>query len=95
LGDNHYLEEFRDLVKNWSRWGTVERGEAVVRVLYSGISMRRLAKLVGCSEGLIRHYEIIGLLSDEWKQALREGRYSAREIVAAVRAAAMRTRSDE
>lgn len=79
------LAEIDELAANWSCLGAVERGEHVVDILGYGISNRKLAKVLRCSEGLIRHYEIIGFLTDPWKQALREGRYSARQVVDQVR----------
>ncbi len=68
-----YLEEVRWLIAYWPRLGTLERGEGVVSVLKYGISMRRLAKHVGCSESTIRNYEIIGLLTAPYKRGLLGG----------------------
>ena len=79
------LEEVGWLVANWPQLGTLERGEGVVSVLGYGISTRRLAKIIGCGEGTSRNYEIIGLLTEPYKQGLLEGRYSARQILALVR----------
>jgi len=67
----------------------------VVSVLHYGISMRKLAKILGCSEGTIRNYEIIGLLTAPYKQALLEGRYTARQILALVRELQKREAEDE
>lgn len=74
-----------DLAADWSHLGPLERGERVVDILAYGLSNRKLAAILGCSEGLVRHYDIIGRLPDYWKQALQEGRYSAREVVARAR----------
>lgn len=72
---DEYHEQLKYVVANWPDIGTLERGEALVRVLtFRFISMRGLAKIIGCSEGLIRDYEIIGLLTDRYKQFLREGK---------------------
>ncbi|MDT8066634.1 MAG: hypothetical protein ROO76_00570 [Terriglobia bacterium] len=71
--------------QNWKTWTDLERGEAVVRLRDYGVSHRRLARIAGCSEGLIRHIEIVGILPHHWKQYLYAG-YSTRRIVAAWRA---------
>ena len=80
-----YYQEVRSIQTYWPQLGTLERGEAIVSLLKYPVSMRRLASIVGCSEGTIRNYEIIGRLTPPFKQALRDGRYSVRQIVGLVR----------
>ena len=74
-----------DLNRNWNNWSDLDRGDAVVALLEYGVSRRHLARIVGCSEGLIRHIEIVGLLPHHWKQYLHAG-HSTRKVVAAWRA---------
>ena len=74
--------ELRD---HWREWHDLDRGARVVELRDTGVSQRKLAKLVGCSEGLIRHIEIVGRLPSSWKQRYDRG-WSTRAIVAAWRA---------
>jgi hypothetical protein len=74
--------ELRD---QWSEWHDLDRGAMVVELRDSGVSQRKLAKWVGCSEGLIRHIEIVGRLPWNWKQLYDRG-WSTRAIVASWRA---------
>jgi hypothetical protein len=70
---------------NWNNWNDLQRGEAIVLFRNAGESHRKLAKIVGCSEGLIRHIEIVGRLPLGWKQLILNG-HSTRRVVAAWRA---------
>jgi hypothetical protein len=45
----------RQVRLNWHTWNDLERGAAIVRLRDAGQSHRILAKIAGCSEGLIRH----------------------------------------
>lgn len=75
-----------EINRNWNVWSDLERGEAIVLFRDTGLSHRKLAKIAGCSEGLIRHIEIVGRLPLHWKQYLLDG-HSTRKVVAAWRAA--------
>ncbi len=66
---------------NWNTWDDLERGDAIVKLRKHGQSHRSLARIAGCSEGLIRHIEIVGRLPYAWKQLLRDG-HSTRKVVA-------------
>lgn len=79
------LEVVVELRDNWHTWSDLDRGDAVVALREYGVSQRKLAKIIGCSEGLIRHIEIVGRLPHHWKQYLLEG-HSTRKVVAAWRA---------
>ncbi len=80
MTDQALLYSLYQLRRNWSTWYDLDRGAAIVRLRDEGISLRKLAAIAGCSEGLIRHYEIIGRLPYSWKQYLVQG-YSARKVV--------------
>ena len=80
-----YLEKARSIQTYWPQLTPLERGEAVLMMLEYGISMRGLAKIVGCSEGTIRNYQIIGMLTDWSKRDVEEGRYPLRQIVRSIR----------
>ena len=71
----------RQLLHEWHAWGTLDRAGAVVRLRNEGYSLRRLGKIAGCSEGTIRNYELLGQVSDYWRQALIDGRISMRRLV--------------
>ena len=73
-----------ELNRNWKVWSDLERGAVVVALRDYGVSHRKLAKIAGCSEGLIRNIEIVGLLPHHWKQYLLDG-HSTRRVVAAWR----------
>ena len=79
-------EQALEIYRNWKVWSDLERGQAVVRLRDTGVSHRKLAKIAGCSEGLIRHIEIVGRLTGQWRQYLLDGN-STRKVVAAWRAA--------
>jgi len=55
-----------------------------MRVLAYGISGPKLAKIMGCSERLIRRHEIIDMLSPVMKQGIAQS-LSARQAVAVAR----------
>jgi hypothetical protein len=74
------LRYARELRLNWSHWNDLDRGAAVVRIRQAGVSLRKLALIAGCSEGLIRHIEIVGRLPTYWKQYLYAG-HSTRKVV--------------
>ena len=70
---------------NWKRWNDLQRADAILLLRNEGESQRTLAKIAGCSEGLIRHIEIVGRLPNSWKQLLLDG-HSTRKVVKAWRA---------
>jgi lambda repressor-like predicted transcriptional regulator len=65
--------------------GTLERAEAVVQLRDQGLSLRKLARTAGCSEGTIRNYEIRGRVPWQAKKMVYERRISMRKVVQAVR----------
>lgn len=85
INDYEALVELQRPRSRWSWWPDVFRGEVIVR-LRKYYSLRQLARELGCSEGLIRHLEIVGTLPLACKEELLAGRYSTREVVALVRA---------
>jgi len=63
MGDErHYniVHNLRELLYKWPAWGTWERDTSVVRLRNEGLSLRKLAKTAGCTEGTIRNYELLG-----------------------------------
>ena len=62
----------------------------MVRLRDEGFSLGRLAKIVGCTEGTIRNYEILGRAPLEAKRILYDGRVSMRRLVQLVRASRKR-----
>ena len=74
-----------ELREHWNDWHDLDRGETIARFRDCGESQRKLAKILGCSEGLIRHLEIVGRLPWQWKQ-LYDWNWSTRKIVEAWRA---------
>ena len=83
--DYEALVELHHLKSCWSWSEDVYRGQSIVR-LRKHYSLRELAVELCCSEGLIRHLEIVGTLPSEWKRALLAGQYSTRKVVAVARA---------
>jgi hypothetical protein len=73
------------LAANWLQLSPLDRADRVGYILRYGLSKRKLAKLLGRSEALIRHYEIIASLNDNGRNLLLSGRYSARQLVAEIR----------
>lgn len=69
------------LQAHWERLSDVERGQIIV-LLRAEMGVRQLARFLPCSEGLVRHLEIVGKLPAFVKQAIVEGRCSARKAVA-------------
>jgi hypothetical protein len=65
---------------DWNDWNDPERADAVLALLDFGLSRRAIARIAGCSEGLIRRIEIVGRLPYQWKQLLLQG-YSTRRVV--------------
>ena len=65
--------------------GTLERAAAVVQLRNQGLSLRKLARTAGCSEGTIRNYEILGRVPWQAKKMVYERRISMRKLVQAVR----------
>ncbi len=59
----------------------------MVRLRNAGYSLRKLAKVAGCSEGTIRNYEILGRIPPAGQQFLDDGRVSMRRLVKAARKA--------
>jgi len=82
-----YDQYSREVAVKWQDWGPLERAEAILWFRKQGRSLRNIAASLHCSEGLVRHYEIIANLPWQWKEALDHGRYSARQLAAMVRAA--------
>ena len=66
----------------------------VVRLRNAGYSLRKLAKIAGCTEGTIRNYEILGRVPPEAKQILYDGRVSMRRLVQLAREAQKRHKSE-
>lgn len=87
--ERHYyvVERLRELLYKWPAWGTLERADAVVRLRNEGFSLRKLARIAGCSEGTIRNYELLGRVPWEAKQMLFDGRVSMRQVVQVAREA--------
>lgn len=85
INEYEVLVELQRLKSRWSWWADVFRGEVIVR-LRKYYSLRQLARELGCSEGLIRHLEIVGRLPLACKEELLAGKYSTRRVVAEVRA---------
>jgi len=79
------IQRLHELLDRWPVWGTLERAESVVRLRNEGLSLRRLARTAGCSEGTIRNYEILGRVPWQAKQMLYERRISMRKLVQAAR----------
>ncbi len=79
------VREATRLRLNWKIWDDVARAEVIVWLRKRGVSLRKLAAAVGCSEGLIRHLEIVGRLPVYWKAEIRRGAVSTREVVGWVR----------
>lgn len=69
----------------------MDRGEAIVGLRGEGVSYCRLGKWVGCSEGLVRHLEIVGRLPEWPKQRIRAGE-ATRPFVEGVRSQRRLTR---
>jgi hypothetical protein len=84
MDDQTFDYHVRLLKFNWDSWNDLERASVVVLLCDDGASRRKLAKFIGCSEGLIRHMEILGCMPDSWQQLLT--RHSTRQLVAAWRA---------
>ena len=87
MDDDALYNYLRELLHEWPGWGPLERADAVVRLRNAGCSLRKLAKVAGCSEGTIRNYEILGRVPWEAKQMLRDGRVSMRRVVQLAREA--------
>ena len=85
----------RQLLHEWPAWGTLERAASVVRLRNEGYSLRKLAKVAGCTEGTIRNYEILGRVPPAAKQILYDGRISMRRLVQLAREAQKRRKSAE
>jgi hypothetical protein len=69
------------LLFNWAWNGAISNvGTAIIRLRNAGISQRKLALIAGCSEGLMRHLEIVGRMPYAWKRFLEVG-YSTRAVV--------------
>jgi hypothetical protein len=88
----YYLYEFCD---RWGTWSSLNRADAVARLRNEGFSLRKLAKIAGCSEGTIRNYEILYQMPDHWQQVYVEGQYSMRQLVTHWRAEQKRLRDED
>lgn len=82
-----FIEFTHEVCDNWSRCNDVTRGEAIIELRRWGVSYRNIGKWVGCSEGLIRHLEIVGGLSEWAKERIRAGE-ATRPFVEGVRSPA-------
>ena len=49
----------REVVVKWQDWGPLERTEAILWLRKQGRSLRKIAASLHCSEGLVRHYELL------------------------------------
>jgi hypothetical protein len=65
--ERHYyiVQSLRELRFKWPAWGTLERATSVVRLHNEGLSLRKLARIAGCSEGTIRNYDLLARLIHE------------------------------
>ncbi len=57
----------------WRSYGPQERGSAVLRLRKAGWTLERIARSVGCTEGLIRQYERVGKAPASVQAALKNG----------------------
>ncbi len=76
------LRQAYELRANWNRMHDVYRAEAIVPLRRAGLSLRLLGRFLGCSEGLIRHLEIVAQFPPGAKEQLLRGYYSTRQLVA-------------
>jgi lambda repressor-like predicted transcriptional regulator len=95
MNDDERYQYLRELLHEWPRWGTLERAAAVVRLRNEGYSLRKLAKIAGCSEGTIRNYEILGRVPWHAKKMLYDGQISMRRLVQLAREAQNAAASDD
>lgn len=70
----------RVLPSNWSTMTDMDRAEAVKRSLDAGMSGRKVAEALNCSESLIRHLKPLSEALLEEKQLARLGKISTREL---------------
>jgi AraC-like DNA-binding protein len=70
----------QELLRGWKHWDDVDRGEAIVRLRRARLSVRTLADVAGCSEGLVRRLEVVGHLPTEFKQRIRAGEPTSRFV---------------
>ena len=73
-------EKARKLPSNWSTMTDIDRAEAVKRLLDAGMSGRKMATALNCSESLIRHLKPLAEASPEEKRLARLGQISTREL---------------
>jgi transcriptional regulator with XRE-family HTH domain len=95
MDDDARYNYCRQLLHEWPAWGTLERANAVVRLRNEGYSLRKLARIAGCSEGTIRNYEILGRVPRAAKQILYDGRVSMRRLVQLAREAQKRQQDEK
>ncbi len=57
----------------WRSYGPQERGSAVLRLRKAGWTLERIARSVGCTEGLIRQYERVGKAPAPVRASLKKG----------------------
>src|SRR5947209_18753092 len=69
-----------DARMKWNEWGDLDRAEAVVHLRRWGLSFRVIAEIAGCSEGLIRNFELLGIAHPRDKQKLYERRITTRQL---------------
>lgn len=69
-----------ELRANWARLNDLKRADAVFAVRQRGVSLRRLAGQLNCSEGLLRHLLRAREASAEDRALARRGSISTREL---------------
>jgi hypothetical protein len=81
--ERHYYikQRLRELLYKWPAWGTLERATSVVRLHNEGLSLRKLARIAGCSEGTIRNYDLLGRTTSYWQNAHINDQISMRRLV--------------
>lgn len=81
--ERHYniVQRLHELLHKWPAWGTLERADAVVRLRNEDLSLRKLARTAGCSEGTIRNYDLLGRTTSYWRKAHIDNKISKRRLV--------------
>jgi hypothetical protein len=73
-------EAIADLQAQWHILLDLDRAEAVLNIHQSGVSLRRLAKALNCSEALLRHLLLARDASPEELVLARQGQISTWEL---------------
>ncbi len=82
-GEDAELSQFQ---KDWPSPSASDHGPRLMILTEAGHSRRALARVVGCSEGLIRQLLKLTNLADEERESLREGNFSCRHALKEVEA---------